>query len=174
MARKGIRLYGDSILRARCQPVVATAASTRALVTDLFDTMYSAGGVGLAACQIGVAARVFVADCSALVPGSSPVALINPELVSKGTPRLAEEGCLSFPDLYLKVQRPEEAHLAYETQEGLRKELQAKGLLARVLLHELDHLDGVLFVDAQTALSRTLLAARLWSFKRRSRRGELA
>lgn len=172
MARQGIRLYGDPILRTRCQTVVATATSTQTLVTDLFDTMYSARGVGLAACQIGVAARVFVADCSALVPGSSPLAVINPELVSRGTPEPAEEGCLSFPDLYLKVNRPVRAHLSFETVNGLRKELQATGLLARVLLHELDHLDGVLFVDGQNALSRTMLAPRLWSFKRRSRRGE--
>ena len=172
MARQGIRLYGDPILRTRCRPVVAASPATRALVTDLFDTMYDAGGVGLAAPQIGVSARVFVADCSALVLGSPRLAVINPELVSKGTPAWGEEGCLSFPDLYLKVRRPEEARMRYETLDGGQNECQAAGLLARVLLHELDHLNGVLFVDDQNALRRTLLAGRLWNLKRRSRHGE--
>jgi peptide deformylase len=172
VARQGIRLYGDPILRTRCHPVVATAPSTRALVTDLFDTMYDAGGVGLAAPQIGVSARVFVADCSALVPGSPRLAVINPELVAKGVPSWGEEGCLSFPDLYLNVRRPEVTRLRYETLDGGKDECQAAGLLARVLLHELDHLDGALFVDGQNALRRTLLAGRLWNYKRRSRHGE--
>lgn len=172
MARLGIRLYGDPILRARCLPVVAEAASTFTLVTDLFDTMYDAGGVGLAACQIGVPARVFVVDCSTLVPGSPRLAVINPELVSKGTPQKGEEGCLSFPDLYMNVHRPVQARMRYESQEGGRRELQASGLLARVLLHEFDHLDGVLFVDNQNAVRRTILAGRLWNLKRRSRNGE--
>lgn len=134
--------------------------------------MYDARGVGLAACQIGVSARVFVADCSALVPGAEPLAVINPELVSKGPPEWGEEGCLSFPDLYLNVPRPVKAHLRYDGPDGSRLEVQASGLLARVLLHELDHLDGVLFVDNQNALRRTLLAGRLWNLKRRSRHGE--
>lgn len=154
--------------------MVPTAESTRSLVTDLFDTMYDAGGVGLAACQIGVPARVLVADCSALVPGGPRLAVINPELVSKGSPKWGEEGCLSFPDVYLNVSRPSEAHLRYDAPDASRQEIQASGLLARVLLHELDHLDGVLFVDHQSALRRSLWAGRLWNLKRRSRRGERA
>lgn len=153
--------------------MVAASPATRALVTDLFDTMYDAGGVGLAAPQIGVSARVFVADCSSLLPGSPRLAVINPELLSKGAPAWAEEGCLSFPDLYLNVLRPEVARMRYETPDEGQRECQATGLLARVLLHELDHLNGTLFVDDQNALRRTLLAGRLWNFKRRSRHGEL-
>ena len=174
MARQGIRLFGDPILRARCVPVSATSPATLSLVTDLFDTMYDAGGVGLAANQIGVPSRVFVMDCSSLVPGSPRMALINPELVSKGTPQKGEEGCLSFPDLYVQVRRPEKARLRYETPDGARHEIEASGLPARVLLHELDHLDGVLFVDGLPTLRRTLLTGRLWNLRRRSLRGERA
>jgi peptide deformylase len=172
VARRGIRLYGDPILRAHCEPVEPTAPSTRSLVTDLFDTMYDAGGVGLAACQIGVPARVFVLDCSRLVPGSPKLAVINPEVLSLGAPSTGEEGCLSFPDLYLNVSRPERARVRFDSPDGGGRELEAAGLLARAFLHELDHLNGVLFVDKQGALKRLYLAGRLWNFKRRSRRGE--
>jgi peptide deformylase len=174
VARQGIRLYGDPILRARCGPVEPTAASTRTLVADLFDTMYDARGVGLAACQIGVPARVFVLDCSAIVPGSPKLAVINPEVLSQGTPKTGEEGCLSFPDLYLDVSRPERAKVRFSSPDGEECELQASGLLARAFLHEFDHLDGVLYTDRQSALKRLLLAGRLWNFKRRCRHGEHA
>jgi peptide deformylase len=119
-----------------------------------------------------VAARVFVVDCSPLVPGSPRLAVINPELLSKGDPKVGEEGCLSFPDLYLKVRRREAAHLRFQSLDGGGHEVRASGLLARVLLHELDHLDGILFVDGQSVLARALVAPRLWNLKRRSRRGE--
>lgn len=174
MARRGIRLYGDPVLRTRSLPVDPKAASTRALVTDLFDTMYAAGGVGLAACQIGVNARVFVLDCSALIPGSPKLAVINPEVVSTHRPATAEEGCLSFPDLYINVSRMEQVSARFDMLDGKRQELQAEGLLGRAFLHELDHLEGVLFVDHQSAVKRLFLAARLWGFKRRSQRGEQA
>ncbi len=174
MARRGIRLYGDPTLRTRCLPVDPRAPSTRELVTDLFDTMYDAGGVGLAACQIGVPSRVFVLDCSTLVPGSPRLAVINPEVISKQRPALGEEGCLSFPDLYLYVSRSEKASVRFESVDGNRQDLQLSGLPARAFLHELDHLDGVLFVDHQSAARRMFLAARLWGYKRRSRRGDVA
>lgn len=174
MARRGIRLYGDPALRARCLPVDPQAPSTRDLVKDLFDTMYGAEGVGLAACQIGVSARVFVLDCSALVPGSPKLAVINPEVVERKLPKVSEEGCLSFPDLYLNVVRPEFAHVRFFTPSGTRQELKLSGLPARAFLHECDHLDGVLFVDHQSAARRLFLAARLWRYKRRSLRGDLA
>lgn len=171
MARRGIRLYGDPVLRTRSLPVDPKAASTGQLVTDLFDTMYDAGGVGLAASQIGVPARVFVLDCSALVPGSSKMAVINPEVLSTQSFSQGEEGCLSFPDLYLNVSRPATASVQLDTPDG-RRQLQLSGLLARAFLHEFDHLEGVLFVDQQSAAKRLFLAPRLWGYKRRSRRGD--
>lgn len=174
MARRGIRLYGDPALRTRCQPVDSQAPSTRELVSDLFDTMYDAEGVGLAACQIGVPARVFVLDCSPLVPGSPRLAVINPEVLERKQIKVSEEGCLSFPDLYLDVSRPELAQVRFDSTDGSKQELQLSGLPARAFLHELDHLNGVLFVDHQSAARRLFLAARLWGYKRRSLRGDLA
>ena len=174
MARKGIRLFGDPVLRARSTPVDAQDASTRELVSDLFEAMSEAQGIGLAANQIGVASRVFVVDCSSVVPDGSKLALCNPELVSSESRGRAEEGCLSFPGMYLQVDREEVAHLRYETTEGTTEEIKALGLVARVLLHELDHLDGVLYIDGLSTLRRVLLAPRLNTFTRRQRQGETA
>ena len=108
MARRGIRLYGDPALRAKALPVVPGAAGTSALVEDLFETLHAAGGIGLAAPQIGVSARVFVVDLSPVELGAKPMALINPEIVRTGTAVTGEEGCLSFPELFVNVDRPEE------------------------------------------------------------------
>jgi peptide deformylase len=174
VARRGIRLFGDPVLRAHAKPVDARDASTRELVSDLFETMRAAKGVGLAANQIGVASRVFVVDCSLVVPDGPQLALCNPERVSSGSRGRAEEGCLSFPSLYLQVNRDEVAHLRYETTEGVTEEIKAEGLVARVLLHELDHLNGVLYIDGQSTMRRVLLAPRLNKFTRRQQQGDTA
>jgi peptide deformylase len=139
-------------------------------VKDLFDTMYGAEGVGLAACQIGVSARVLVLDCSALVPGSPQLAVINPEVMSNNGP-VAEEGCPP-PRLVSRRISTGFASVRFDWPTGPGR-TRATGLPARAFLHELDHLDGVLFVDHQSAARRMLLAARLWGYKRRSRRGDL-
>ena len=154
--------------------MVATDPTTLALVGDLFDTMRAARGMGLAAIQIGVPARVFVIDCSGAVEGGPTLAVCNPELVMSGERLRAEEGCLSFPGMYLQVARAEKARLSYDTPEGKREEIEAGGLVARVLLHELDHLNGVLFTDRVSAARRIVLAPRLRQFKRRFRKGETA
>lgn len=172
MARQGIRLYGDPALRAKALPVVPDAALTRALVDDLFDTVHAAGGIGLAAPQIGVGARVFVVDLSPVELGAKPLVLINPEIVRTGVPVTGEEGCLSFPGLFVNVDRPEEALVRYQTPEGEGREVEAKGLLARAMLHEFDHLEGVLFIDGLSAARRVMIAARLKQMKRRQKKGE--
>ena len=107
-----------------------------------------------------------------MVPGGPQLALCNPELMTAGDPLSGEEGCLSFPGMYFQVIRPEEAHLRYETTEGKPVEIKAQGLVARVLLHELDHLDGVLFIDGLSAARRVLLASRLKQIQRRQKQGE--
>jgi peptide deformylase len=162
------------VLRTRSEAVEATAPETRALVDDLFDTVAEAGGIGLAANQIGSTARVLVADLSRVVVGGPRLAVVNPEVVRTGEPVRGEDGCLSFPGLYVQVERPEDVHLRYETVEGTSEEIRTSGLLARVLLHELDHLNGVLFVDGLSSARRVLVAARLKQFTRRQRRGETA
>ena len=174
MASRAIRLFGDQVLRGRAKPTVATADETRELVTDLFATLKGARGLGLAAPQIGVSARVFVVDLSPVELGAKPLALINPELIAASEPIRGEEGCLSFPGLFVDVDRPEEAKMKYETLEGTTKEVDAKGLMARVMLHELDHLDGVLFIDGLSTARRVLIEAKLRRTQRRQRKGETA
>jgi peptide deformylase len=154
--------------------VDARDASTRKLVSDLFETMSAAEGVGLAANQIGVPSRVFVVDCSSVVPDGPKLALCNPELISSGSRGRAEEGCLSFPGMYVQVDREEVAHLRYESTEGTTEEIKAVGLVARVLLHELDHLNGILYIDGLSTMRRVLLAPRLKTFKRRQQQGDTA
>jgi len=172
VARQGIRLYGDPALRAKTQPVRADSAATKALVEDLFDTLHMAGGIGLAAPQIGVSSRVFVVDLSPVELGAKPMAVINPKVVCTGSRLTGEEGCLSFPGLFVNVDRPEQVRLSYETPEGEPKEVEARGLLARALLHEFDHLEGVLFIDGLSAARRVLIAAKLRQMKRRQKKGE--
>jgi peptide deformylase len=172
VARQGIRLYGDPVLRAKARPVASDAEETRALVEDLFDTVHAAGGIGLAAPQIGVSSRVFVVDLSPVELGAKPMALINPKIVRTGARITGEEGCLSFPGLFVNVDRPEEVRVSYETPQGETKEMDAAGLLARALLHEFDHLEGVLFIDGLSAARRVLIAAKLKQMKRRQKKGE--
>lgn len=162
------------MLREVARPVVPDAPDTRALVEDLFATLKNAHGLGLAAPQIGVASRVFVVDLSPVELGAKRVALINPEVLSIGTPVRGEEGCLSFPGLFIEVERPEEARLRYETPDGGIEEVDVHGLLARVMLHELDHLNGVLFVDGLNTARRMMIEARLRRMQRRQRKGETA
>jgi peptide deformylase len=158
----------------RSQPVTPDDPATRALVDDLFDTVADARGIGLAANQIGVASRVYVVDLSRVVVGGPQLALINPEMEASGGPLRGEEGCLSFPGLYLQIERPEQARLRYQELDGSTKEIEASGLMARVLLHELDHLNGVLFIDHQSSARRVLIAAKLKQMARRQKRGETA
>lgn len=160
------------MLRAKARPVAADAPETKALVEDLFDTVHAAGGIGLAAPQIGVSERVFVVDLSPVELGSKPMVLINPKIVRTGSAVTGEEGCLSFPGLFVNVDRPEEVRLSYETPEGETREVEAKGLLARALLHEFDHLEGVLFIDGLSAARRVLIAAKLKQMTRRQKKGE--
>jgi peptide deformylase len=172
VARQGIRLYGDPVLRTKARPVAPDDDETRALVEDLFDTVHAAGGIGLAAPQIGVPARVFVVDLSPVELGAKPLVLINPEIVRTGTAVTGEEGCLSFPGLFVNVDRPEEARVRYRTPSGEPREVEVRGLLARAVLHEFDHLEGVLFIDGLSAARRVLIAARLKQMQRRQKKGE--
>lgn len=174
MARRAIRLYGDPVLREKAQPISPTDAETQQLVADLFTTLKDARGLGLAAPQIGVAKRVFVVDLSPVELGAKPLALINPRVKETGEPVSGEEGCLSFPGLFIDVERPEEAHLQFETLDGKEEEIEARGLLARVILHELDHLNGVLFVDGINAARRVMIEAKLRRLQRRQKKGETA
>lgn len=156
MAVRRIRLLGEPVLRAKAQPVAAVDDDIRTLVRDMFETMYDADGVGLAAPQVGLKKRVIVVDPRE--PEVEPFALINPVVVSTGgEPDRVEEGCLSLPGLRELVERPETAVVQGLDPDGNEVEVAADGLLARVLLHEVDHLDGILFIDRVSPLKRKML-----------------
>jgi peptide deformylase len=159
MSSREIRIMGDPVLRQKAEPVPAIDAATRQLIQDMFDTMYEADGVGLAAPQVGVSQRVIVVD--AREQDVKPFGLINPVIVQFGqdTER-GEEGCLSIPGLKDIVERPASVVLEGLDGDGNKLRLEAEGLLARVLQHEVDHLDGVLFIDRVSPLKRKMLLKR--------------
>ncbi len=156
MAGLEIRLMGDPVLRKEAEAIDAVTDEIRALARDMFDTMYEADGVGLAANQVGITRRLIVVDPRE--EGVAPRALVNPTIESMGdeTER-GEEGCLSIPGLRDVVERPSTVVVEALDLDGTPVRIEADGLLARVLLHEVDHLDGVLFPDRLTPLKRRML-----------------
>lgn len=142
-----IRKYGDDVLRLPAEPVTEIDAALQKLIDDMIDTMYAAPGVGLAANQIGVAKRLMVIDLSVgKRPGECHV-FINPEIIEAQGEITEEEGCLSIPDFVEVVTRPERVKLRYLDRNGQQREMWGDGLMARAMCHEIDHLNGTLFVD---------------------------
>ena len=142
-----IRKYGDDVLRHPATPVELVDEPLQKLIDDMIDTMYAAPGVGLAANQIGVAKRLMVIDLSVgKRPGECHV-FINPEIVESFGEVTEEEGCLSIPDFVEIVTRPERVKLRYLDRNGEEREMWGEGLMARAMCHEIDHLNGTLFVD---------------------------
>ena len=157
----------DPRLKIKARPVAAVDDSVRRLMDDMLETMYHAIGVGLAAPQVGVAQRVLVIDCAR--DGEPPQAMrvANPEILWRSEKLLvANEGCLSLPEHYAEVQRPEAIRLRYLDHENEIREIEATGLLATCLQHEVDHLDGVLFVDHISTLKRGMILRKLAKTKR--------
>jgi len=157
--KREIRLLGDPILRETAQPVPAVTDELRTLVADMFETMYAAEGVGLAAPQVGLPVRVIVVDPQDEV--TKPFALFNAQVVSLGsTTDKAEEGCLSIPGIRDIVERPLACVVEAVDMEGKPVRLEAEGFLARVLQHEVDHLNGVLFLDHLSPIKRRMALAK--------------
>lgn len=150
-----IRLLGDPVLREECEPVEELDEEMRRLADDLLETMYDADGVGLAAPQVGVPVRMFAYDVRD--PELPSGVLVNPRVVEASGTRKGEEGCLSIPGLSAVVERPERAVVEGTDPDGDGVRIEAEGLLARCLLHENDHLDGVLFLDRVGPLKRRML-----------------
>ena len=149
-----IRKYGDDVLRLPAQPVEQIDAPLQKLIDDMIDTMYAAPGVGLAANQVGVAKRVMVIDLSVgKRPGECHI-FINPEIVEAQGEITEEEGCLSIPDFVEIVTRPERVKLRYLDRNGEQREMWGEGLMARAMCHEIDHLNGTLFVDHLRGLKK--------------------
>jgi peptide deformylase len=155
MAVREIIKLPDKRLRLVSAPVNRIDAGVRALVEDMFDTMYAAPGIGLAGIQIGVAKRIVTMDLSKKEEEQQPLVLINPEITwSSPEKSTHEEGCLSIPEFYEEVERPITITVKYQDLEGKRRELEASGLLATCIQHEVDHTNGVLFIDHISKLKR--------------------
>lgn len=162
MAARPIVIYGDQVLRQKAEPVEETSQETKDLVSDMIDTLRKAQGLGLAAPQIGESKRVFIVDLSAIDINGSLMVFINPEILATGEEGVEmEEGCLSFPGLYQKIVRPRTVKVRATDLDGKEFEVEADGMTARAILHEFDHLEGVLFIDRMSHLARTMLKGRL-------------
>ena len=145
----------DPVLRKVSKPVQEIDGEIKKLIEDMFETMYDAPGVGLAAIQIGLAKRVVTIDATRGDDEKQPMVFINPEVISVSDEKDSkEEGCLSIAEFYEEVERPSEVKVRYMDQKGKTKEIEADGLLARALQHEIDHLNGVLFIDHISKLKR--------------------
>ena len=161
MAERPIVLYGDPVLREVSEPVDEINQEVKDLVSDMVDTIKKAKGLGLAAVQIGVPKRIFLVDLSAVDLNETLRVYINPEIVETEGEVTYEEGCLSFPGIYQKVDRPAKVTIRATDLEGNRFEQTADGIAARAILHEFDHLEGKLFIDYLSSITRSLLKGRL-------------
>jgi peptide deformylase len=152
------------VLKAKARPVLDNSHDhdlIRGLIPRMFATMYKAPGIGLAAPQIGLGVRMAVVDV-AEGDKREPLVMVNPEIIAKSTEvSVREEGCLSLPAQFAEVTRPARIKLRFEDAEGARREIEAEGLLATCIQHEIDHLDGVLFVDYLSSLKRNMIMRRL-------------
>lgn len=159
MALLDILHYPDSRLRNVAKPVAEVNDEVRKLIDDMLETMYAAPGIGLAAIQVNVPKRVVVIDVSD--EGNDPIALVNPEILEKDGVETMQEGCLSVPGFYENVQRAERIRVRYLDRDGNAVEREADGLLAVCIQHEIDHLDGKLFVDYLSDLKRGRIRKKL-------------
>jgi peptide deformylase len=155
LALREIIKLPDPRLRLVSKPVAQITGDIRTLVADMFETMYAAPGIGLAAIQVGVPQRVVTLDLAKKDEPKQPLVVINPELVWSSEERSSyEEGCLSIPEFYEEVERPAQVKVRYTDLDGQAHEVDANGLLATCLQHEIDHLNGVLFIDHISKLKR--------------------
>ncbi|MEM8789103.1 MAG: peptide deformylase [Pseudomonadota bacterium] len=172
MTKRPILIHPDPRLRKVAAPYAEVSPELRALAEDMLETMYAAPGIGLAAPQIGVLSRIFVMDCNREHPGDSPTVCINPEITWTSEDRVdTEEGCLSIPDFYAEVARPAQIRLAYLDLDGVRQEREYDGQWAVCAQHELDHLNGRLFIDYLGAVRRTMVTQKMKKLKKERARG---
>ncbi|MEW6185038.1 MAG: peptide deformylase [Thermodesulfobacteriota bacterium] len=156
-----IRKYPDPVLQKKASSVEAVDPTLQKLIEDMTETMYNAPGIGLAATQVGELKRLIVFDLNPREEGRNPSALINPEIIEGEGEQTIEEGCLSVPEYYSEVKRKAKVTVRGLDAQGSPTQLCAEGILATVLQHEIDHLDGVLFIDRISALKRALYKKRM-------------
>ena len=162
MAIKKILIEPDPLLRKKSEPLESVNEETRKLMDDMLETMYKAPGIGLAAIQIGILKKIIVIDVSKDKDKKKPLFLINPEIVFKSDKTsIYEEGCLSLPGQFAEIERPAECQLKYIDYDGKQNELKADGLLATCIQHEIDHLNGILFIDYLSKLKKTMIIKKL-------------
>jgi len=170
MAKRPIIALPDPVLRKVSAPIERVDDDLRRLMDDMLETMYAAPGVGLAAIQVGIPRRVVVLDVAPEGEGPRPLCLVNPEIVALGSEmRLHEEGCLSIPEVLVEIERPATLTVRYLDRDGEPRELAAEGLLATVLQHEINHLDGKLIIDFLSSLKRDMVVRK---FKKQARTTE--
>jgi peptide deformylase len=158
MTIKPLIILPDPVLRQLSKPVERVDADLRKLADDMLETMYDAPGIGLAAIQIGIPLRLLVIDLAKEGEEPAPMVVVNPEIVHSSDERSTyEEGCLSIPDYYAEVERPATVRAKFLDREGKQQEIAAEGLLATCLQHEIDHLNGVLFIDHISRLKRDMV-----------------
>lgn len=156
-----ILIWPDPVLKQKAKPLAQVDAGTRKLVKDMFETMYAADGVGLAAPQVGVLERVIVLDTTPRQPESKPLAMINPEIIAMEGETTYTEGCLSIPGEAEDVDRAAKVTVKFLDVDGAEQTLECDGLLAIAVQHETDHLDGTVFVDHLSTLKRELIRKRM-------------
>ena len=162
MTRRKIIIEPDSILRKKSATLEKVDDSLRELLDDMLETMYSAPGIGLAGVQIGILKRLIVIDISKDEEKKSPLFLINPVIISKSNnTSVHEEGCLSLPGYFAEIERPAECQIEYVDYNGKKKDMKASGLLATCIQHEIDHLNGILFIDYLSKLKRDMIIKKL-------------
>ena len=167
MAKRPIVLAPDPVLKQKCQPVEAIDDDVRQCLEDMLETMYAAPGIGLSAPQIADGRRLIVCDVAREGEPPQPYQMINPEIVWRSDEKVvAEEGCLSIPDQYGEVSRFREIRVSYLDPNGASQEVAADGLFSACIQHEIDHLDGVLFIDYLTPLKRNMILRKMKKLKR--------
>ena len=159
MAKLTILEFPDPRLRTKAEPVAAVDDALRTLIDDMFETMYAAPGIGLAATQVDVHRRLLVADVSS--DKSDPHVFINPQILEKDGVAVTEEGCLSVPGYFEEVERADHIRVKFLDRDGEEREMEAEGLLAVCIQHEMDHLEGKLFVDYLSEAKRSRIRKRL-------------
>ena len=156
MALLKIRHYPDPVLKKVAEPVKEFNEELRQLASDMAETMYAAPGIGLAAPQVGVSTRLIVLDCSARDEEAQLLVMVNPEIVDQEGECCEEEGCLSVPEYYAKVNRSAKVKVSFQDIDGEQRLIEAEGLTSICCQHEIDHLDGILFVDHLSPLKRSM------------------
>ena len=162
MALREILTEPNEILRKKSLNVEKVDKDLQNLMDDMLETMYAAPGIGLAAIQIGISKRVIVLDLASKDEPKNPMYFINPEIIEKSNNNLTyEEGCLSVPGQFAEIDRPDKCHLKYLDYYGQPKEIKAEGMLATCIQHEIDHLEGILFIDYLSKLKKSMIIKKL-------------